>query len=71
MSCEREPGFSGSEIELLRRPRLKEQRRLNEKVTCCDYDAAEDAVDRGIDGCPKYGGGHLCNECLGLEVVEE
>lgn len=62
---------SDAKIESLRWQGLKEQRSLHKEIACCDYDVAEDSVRRGADGSAEYGGGHVCMECLGREVVEE
>jgi len=37
-------------------------------LICCDYDAAEKANAMDIYGKEEFGGGHLCMECLGMEI---
>ncbi|KAJ9652510.1 hypothetical protein H2201_009217, partial [Coniosporium apollinis] len=63
---------SGSDLEanrlsFLRMRELRKRRPRNRALLCCDYSLAERANALGIPGKPEYGGGHLCNECLGLE----
>ena len=70
LTDEAEYDHSDNEVETLRQRQLKEQRRLNKENCCCDYDAAEDAIARGIHGPPEYGGGYVCKECLGFEICE-
>lgn len=60
---------SGGRAEWLRGQALKEQRRLNKEVACCDYNAAEYAIKRGIDGPAEFGGAHVCPSCLGFDVM--
>ncbi|KAK5019052.1 hypothetical protein LTR16_000915 [Cryomyces antarcticus] len=50
---------------------LLKQRPLDPSVYCCDYRAAEAAATLGIEGLREWDGGHLCNECLGVEYLED
>ncbi|KAK5155706.1 hypothetical protein LTR04_005774, partial [Oleoguttula sp. CCFEE 6159] len=50
---------------------LLRQRPLDPSVYCCDYRAAEAAATLGIEGLRERDGGHLCNECLGVEYLED
>ncbi len=54
----------------IRHRALKEQRRLNRPLACCDYDAAEAAMERFSSGPEEYGGCHICLQCLGAEIRE-
>ena len=65
----REPDHRISEarVDSLRRQQLKEQRSWNKDNFCCDYDAAENAIARGIEGYAEYCGGHICMMCLAPE----
>ncbi|KAK4999507.1 hypothetical protein LTR66_001485 [Elasticomyces elasticus] len=58
-------------IAALRIQELRKQRPKDPTLVCCDYTLAENANALGIEGKPEYGGGHLCMECLGLEVIHD
>lgn len=58
-------------ISRLRRSALLQQRPINPSLICCDYSAAERAHAHGEHGKTEFGGGHLCMECLGLELRQE
>ncbi|KAK3062275.1 hypothetical protein LTS18_004455 [Coniosporium uncinatum] len=53
-------------VSSLRMHELRKRRPLNHALLCCDYSLAERANALGLPGKPEYGGGHLCEECLGL-----
>lgn len=55
----------------LRRTALKAQRPSNPELYCCDYDSAERADAKGLQGPQKFGGAHLCMQCLGVEYRDE
>lgn len=55
-----------TKIEGLRERGLQEQRRLNKNMACCDYDAVEKALSRGVQG--HHGSTQLCLYCLGAET---
>jgi hypothetical protein len=59
-----------TDIEHLRRHALKEQRDLHRALACCDYDAAEIAIQDGSCGSKQFGGGFLCLQCLGAEIQD-
>lgn len=54
-------------ISALRMNELRKRRPQDSSLICCNYDVAEQANALGIPGRPEYGGGHLCEQCLGLE----
>lgn len=54
-------------ISRLRLRALKVQRPTNPDLLCCDYNKAEAADAAGLQGPRRFGGAHLCLECLGLE----
>jgi hypothetical protein len=55
-------------ISDLRAAALRNSRPTNRELICCDYDAAEKANAMDIYGKEEFGGGHLCMECLGMEI---
>lgn len=58
-------------IAALKKKELKKQRPRDPALICCDYRVAENANELGIEGKSEYGGGHLCMECLGLEILQD
>lgn len=50
---------------------LKAQRPSEPELVCCDYTEAERANAAGLQGPRKFGGAHLCLECLGAEYRDE
>jgi hypothetical protein len=58
--------FTSTKIGLLRQRGLKEQRRLNKTMACCDYDAAEAALHNDVQG--QVSNARLCIYCLGAET---
>lgn len=52
----------------LRMDGLRKQRPQDRSLICCDYNMAEQANALRVPGRPEYGGGHLCEWCLGLEA---
>ncbi|KAL6717731.1 hypothetical protein ACLMJK_003816 [Lecanora helva] len=58
-------------IEKVKLQWLRAQRPSEPQVICCDYNEAERADRLGLPGPRKYGGAHLCLECLGAEYKEE
>ncbi|GAB7354924.1 hypothetical protein MBLNU459_g5549t1 [Dothideomycetes sp. NU459] len=59
------------EIDHIKRAWLLEQRSTNLHNYCCDYYIAEVAAKTGVAGKKEWGGGHLCDECLGAEYRNE
>lgn len=60
----------GSYIAGLRLHALRKQRKQIPKgLVCCDYDAAEKAIEAGLQGPKKFGGAHICMYCLGLSNI--
>jgi hypothetical protein len=56
-------------ISGLRAATLRNSRPTNRQLICCDYDAAEKANAMEIHGKEEFsGGGHLCMECLGMNI---
>ena len=55
------------DIKTLKRKMLKAQRPKDPKLLCCDYNKAERNTRLGRLGPRKYGGTHLCMQCIGLE----
>jgi len=54
-------------MSTLRMKELRKRRPQDPSLICCDYTKAEQANARGIPGRYEYGGGHLCEQCLGLD----
>ncbi|TKA79577.1 hypothetical protein B0A49_08189 [Cryomyces minteri] len=59
------------EYNKMRLEALLKQRPSDPSIYCCDYRAAEAAATLGIEGLREWDGGHLCNECLGVEYLED
>ena len=59
------------DFEVLKRKMLLAQRPKDPQLVCCDYNAAEDANRRGLEGHRAKGGAHLCLECSGLEYRDD
>ena len=59
------------DFKVLKRKILLAQRPKDPQLVCCDYNAAEDANRRGLEGPRAKGGAHLCLECLGLEYRDD
>ncbi|CCG82270.1 protein of unknown function [Taphrina deformans PYCC 5710] len=55
----------------MRAAAVRSRRPTHLDLMCCDYDAAERANALGEYGKAEFGGGHLCIECLGLEIRHE
>ncbi|THY38487.1 hypothetical protein D6C98_10355 [Aureobasidium pullulans] len=60
-------GEEEGQMQQLKRSWLLRQRPDNPALYCCDPAAAEAADEAGIVGKEAWGGGHLCDECLGAE----
>jgi len=60
-------GEEEGQMQQLKRSWLLRQRPDNPALHCCDPAAAEAADEAGIVGKEAWGGGHLCDECLGAE----
>jgi hypothetical protein len=58
-------------LRMLKASARRERRPTKASLMCCDYSAAEDANARGIPGPSEYGGGHLCQQCLGADTEED
>lgn len=58
-------------IAKLRKEGLRARRPSDPSLFCCDYAAAEAAQAAGRDGPKKFGGAHLCLQCLGMDVRDE
>ncbi|KAK5214503.1 hypothetical protein LTR96_011839 [Exophiala xenobiotica] len=58
-------------IAALRQRALRDQRKKNAGIMCCDYDAAEVAIAAGVRGPRIYGGAQVCQGCLGVEFESE
>ena len=66
--CDQDETDEQARISNLRFKHLRSQRPTTPKLICCDYSEAERANARGETGKAEYGGGHLCLECLGVEI---
>ena len=60
-----------TEFETLKERLLLAQRPKDAQLICCDYNAAEEAARKGLEGPKEYGGAHLCMQCLGVEYRDE
>ena len=60
-----------TEFEALKERLLLAQRPKDPQLICCDYNAADEAVRKGLTGPKEHGGAHLCLQCLGLEYQDE
>lgn len=58
-------------FQKLKRSWLRHRRPSDPSLYCCDYNAAEAAAEAGVPGKREWGGGWLCEECLGVEYRDE
>ena len=58
-------------LKMMKKSVLRHQRPTDLSLICCDYSKAEFANALGIEGIPEYGGGHLCERCLGMETRDD
>lgn len=49
---------------------LVRKRPHNPSLVCCNYNTAEENEKAGIPGPRKWGGTHLCEECLGIDYPD-
>ena len=59
-----QPAFSRQEWVRMRRP-------SNPRLYCCNYERAESDARAGAPGKPEWGGAYLCDQCLGIEYLED
>ncbi|MCJ1396625.1 hypothetical protein MMC18_009516 [Xylographa bjoerkii] len=59
------PAVEAERLSLLCMRELRKRRPSNPALMCCDYNLAERADALGLPGKQEYGGGHLCDRCLG------
>jgi hypothetical protein len=63
--------FEAERLSSLRMREIRKRRPDDSTLLCCDYNLAERANALGIAGKPEFGGGHLCNNCLGSESAPD
>lgn len=62
-----DPAVEAERLSLLRMREIRKRRPSKPASMCCDYNLAERNNALGVPGKPEYGGGHLCDQCLGWE----